>query len=69
MTIKIKTITGLKLYFYDVQKIIEKENSIFLQNTTYPFIIGINDAPGAPMSTYGMDIYKCHIKEIIVKQD
>ena len=67
MTIKIKTVTGLRLYFYDVERIIDKEESIFLQNTVNPFIIGINDVPGTPMGTYGMDIYRCYIKEIEVR--
>lgn len=67
MTIKITTITNLKLNFYDVEKIIEKENSLFLQNTAYPFIIGVGSVPGTPMSTYGIDIYKDYIADIKIK--
>ena len=64
MTVKIITNDDLKLNFYDVEKIIEKENSLFLQNTVYPFVIGFNNLPGTPMSTYGIDIYRAYIKKI-----
>ena len=66
MTIRILTITNLKLNFYDVEKIIEKEDSLFLQNTVHPFLIGIGGHSGTPMSTYGVDIYKYYIKKIDV---
>ena len=66
MTIRITTHQGLKLNFYDVEKIIEKENSFFLQNTAYPFVIGINDIMGTPISTYGIDIHKNYIEKLSV---
>lgn len=64
MTVRITTREDLKINFYEVEKIIEKENSIFLQNTVNPFIIGIAGTTGTPMSTYGIDIYRAYIKKI-----
>lgn len=66
MTVKIKTTTGCSINFYEVERIIEKEDTIFLQNAVSPFIIGIDGFAGTPMSTYGIDIYRYYVKEIKV---